>query len=320
MGKKQIFMFSGQGSQYYQMGKELYQNHQLFKQSMDECNAFVAPLIGMSLTEVIYNPKVEKGAIFDRLLYTNPALLSIQYSLVRVLKDMGVYPDFVMGYSLGEVTAAIVSEAISLEDGLKLVVDMAHLAEEETPQARMLAIMAEKIIVVQNPDLFSKCWLTATNFTENFVISGLPHDIQSLQNDLKEEGITTQKLPVNYGFHTPLIEGLEHRFKKILSEISYSGPVIPIISSRQNEVVASLTDEYFWEVIRYPVNFQKTIENTVKNEDFVFIDLGPSGSLATSIKYILPPSSNSVALQVMNQYGKNLHMLEKFGDNLLVNS
>src|SRR5688500_6161604 len=135
--KRIIVMFSGQGSQYYQMGKELYEKNRQFRYSMDLCDEMVSPLIRASLTDVLYRGK-GKGESFDNILYTNPALLCVEYSLFSVLSGMGIQPDYIMGYSLGELTASVVSGAISLEDGIQLAVDTARLAEEKTLPAEML--------------------------------------------------------------------------------------------------------------------------------------------------------------------------------------
>ena len=311
MNKKSVFMFSGQGSQYYRMGKELYEHHKTFNYWMDACNEIVSPLIKTSLTDIIYDND-KKGEAFDRLLYTNPALVSIQYSMFQVLKNIGIHPDYLLGYSLGELTTAIVSEVITLEDGLNLVVDMANLVEEKTPKTTMLAIMSGKEIIVENPDFFMDCWLIATNFSGSFVMCGLPNDISSLQYMLQEKGITTQLLPVNFGFHTPLIDALENQFKKRVEKIHLSTAKIPIISSKESGIINELTHDYFWEIIRYPVNFERTVKNIVQDKNCVFIDLGPSGSLATSVKYILNSNPGDLPLQILNQYGKNLNALEKF--------
>lgn len=315
MSNKNVFMFSGQGSQYYKMGKELYLNNSTFKYWMDTCSEIVEPLLKTSLTDIIYDED-KRGVPFDRLLYTNPALLSIQYSMFQVLKDVDVHPDFLMGYSLGEIAALIVSGAVALEDGLKLVVEMANVVEEKTSKATMLAIMADKMIMVEYPDFFSQCWLIGTNFSGNFVVCGLPKNITDLQQLLIQKGITTQILPVNEGFHTPLIDSFETDFKKQVGSIQFSEIEIPIISSRKATVVEELNSDYFWDVIRYPINFQRTVENILKEGDFTFIDLGPSGSLATSVKYILPPNSRSTQVQILNQYGRNLTMLERFTTSL----
>ncbi|XLS29181.1 acyltransferase domain-containing protein [Flavobacteriaceae bacterium M23B6Z8] len=312
MKKKQIFMFSGQGSQYYQMGKELYENNATFKKAMHVCNEIATPLLGgASLIDAMY-PENKKGEAFDRLLYTSPALISVQYSMASLLKEKDILPDLTLGYSLGEIVAAIVSGIITLEDGLKLVINMAYQAEEKTPRGKMLAIVADKMIIANDPDLFSSCWLAGTNFPGNFVVSGLAEDILELQKALQKEGITTQELPVNQGFHCPLIDGMEIDFKKEIANYKIFDQVTPFISSYKTEIVEEITEDYFWEVIRYPVNFQRTILNLIEKEDGIFIDLGPSGSLATSVKYILSRNNDSVPYQIMNQYGRNLQMLEKF--------
>lgn len=304
-------MFSGQGSQYYQMGKEVYEHHKVFSYWMDACDEIISPLLKTSFIDILY-PKDKKGVAFDRLLHTNPALISIQYCMFQVVKDMGIHPNYLMGYSLGEMAAAMVSDVISLEDGLKFVVDMAEFLEEKTPQANMLALMAGKEIVLENPDSFAECWIIATNFSASFVVCGLPNDINSLQKMLQEKGVTTQLLPVNQGFHTPIINKVENEFKQRIKKITLSTPKIPIISSKKAAVVHEFTHDYFWDIIRYPVNFERTVKNTVENDDCIFIDLGPSGSLATSVKYIVNSNSNVVPLQILNQYGKNLNALEKF--------
>ncbi|NJM17012.1 MAG: acyltransferase domain-containing protein, partial [Bacteroidales bacterium] len=117
--------------------------HARFRYWMDHCSKIASPLIQTSLIEVLYSGP-GKSEPFDRLLYTNPALLCVEYSLANVLKEMGIQPDFLMGYSLGEIIAAVVSGAISLEDGIEFVVDMATIVEQKDQQADMLAIMESK--------------------------------------------------------------------------------------------------------------------------------------------------------------------------------
>ena len=137
MKKPTVFMFSGQGSQYYQMGKELYEKHPRFKLWMNHCDNIVSPLIETSLIEVLYEQH-KKSEPFDNIVYTNPALLSIEYSLAKILMESGIKPDFFLGYSLGELTAAILSQGISLEQGLQLSVSFAKLLERESPPAKCL--------------------------------------------------------------------------------------------------------------------------------------------------------------------------------------
>jgi len=311
MNLKKVFLFSGQGSQYYGMGKELYENNKIFNFGMNECSEIVSAAIGTSLIEMLYDP-AKKGQPFDQLLYTNPALISVQYSLYRMLQDMNIHPEYFMGYSLGEITSCIASEMLSLENGLNLSVTIAKMVEEKTPKAAMLAIMSGKEIIVQNPDIFSACWLIATNFSESFVVCGLPKDIQTLQKSLQHEGIVSQQLPVTNGFHTPLIDAVENDLKAEIQKIQLSKGKIPIISSKDARIKNEVSHNDFWDVLRYSVNFENAVHTITNQHDCVFIDLGPSGSLATSVKYILDADSKSIPLQLINQYGKNLQTLEKF--------
>jgi bacillaene synthase trans-acting acyltransferase len=309
-------MFSGQGSQYHQMGKELYENHAIFKFWMDHCNEIVQPIIKTSLIDILYRGE-GKSKPFDNLMYTNPALLCVEYSLVKVLTGMGIYPDYLMGYSLGELTASVVSGAISLEDGIQLVVNIAKLAEEKAQPSGMLTIMQPKIIMAEFPGLFHHCWLTGTNFPENFVVCGLTNTIQYLQEVLNKKNITSQILPVKYGFHTELIDTIKEDYKQLIRGINLFPIKIPIISSLKTEIIHELSENYFWEVIRNPVNFEKTVEWILEKGNCVFIDAGPSGTLATFVKYILPSNSSSISLQMINQFGKDLNSVEKLRTHFL---
>jgi acyl transferase domain-containing protein len=294
------------------MGRELYENHEQFKYWMDYCDEIVSPLIQTSIINIVYGAE-GKSKPFDRLLYSNPALLCIEYSLFRVLKGIGIQPDFLMGYSLGEITAAVVSGAIALEDGIQLVADLARLAEVRTQPAEMLAIMESQAIMTKFPDLFRHSWLTGTNFHGNFVVCGLPHAIQHLRARLNEKNILSQILPVKYGFHTELIDPIEDEYKRLVRKINLSPTGIPIVSSFKTGIVRELDEDYLWEVIRYPVNFQQTVSRILEKGNYIFIDSGPSGTLATCVKYMLSSHSGSISLQVINQFGRDLDAIEKLG-------
>lgn len=304
-------MFAGQGAQYYEMGKELYENHETFRSWMNYCDDIVAPLIQTSLIDVIYHGK-GKGEPFDNILYTNPALLCIEYSLFQVLRGMGIRPDLLLGYSLGEIIAAVVAGAVSLEDGIRWVVEVARQLEKNTPPAGMLAIAAPKMIMTELPDLFTQCWITGTNFHNNFVVGGDASVIQQLQKDLYDKDITAQLLPVRYGYHTKLIDPVEDACRQLTSALKMSPGNIPVISSLTGEVISTQHQDHFWEVIRYPVNFEQAVINVLNDGDAVFIDLGPSGSLATLVKYIVPADAGSLAVPLINQFGRDLESMEKF--------
>jgi bacillaene synthase trans-acting acyltransferase len=315
MKKKIIFMFSGQGSQYYHMGKELYEHHARFKYWMDHCDEIAYPFVKTSLVDVLYHTH-NKTEPFDQILHTNPALFCIEYSLSRVLIEMGLQPDYLLGYSLGEIAASVASGVMTLEEGIRLVFGMATLVKEKTPLAQMLAIIESQEIMSDLPHLFENCWVTGKNFQGNFVVSGLPDSIQQIKRELDQRNKISQVLPVRYGFHTELIDPIEEEFKKIVRGINLSSIEKPILSSLKAETVHEVDEDYYWDVIRQPVNFEETVTRILNKDDYIFIDAGPSGSLATFVKYILPQESHSLQLQMINQFGRDLNSMEKMKDSL----
>ncbi len=303
-------MFSGQGSQYYRMGEQLYAQHPGFKRWMDHCAAIAEPLLQQSLTEIIYHP-LDRTQEFDRLLYTNPALLCIEYSLTQVLLEMGIQPDYLLGYSLGEITAALVSGSLSLEDGIRLSIELAALLEQASPPAAMLSVFDSPAIFTQFPDIFQNVWLTGQNFPKNFVVTGLPEDISQLQHALNQRKIICQPLPVKQAFHTPLIEPLETQIKQLAQAIEFKALRVPLLSSVNGQWQARLDAQALWRIIRQPVNFAHSLQTLLAQGNFVFIDVGPSGTLAAFVKYSLPAGTQSLALQTLNRFGKDVESLQK---------
>jgi bacillaene synthase trans-acting acyltransferase len=310
-----VFMFSGQGSQYFRMGEELYENNLKFKMWMDHCDRLAAPLIQESLVDIIYR-QGGKTKPFDRLLHSSPALLCIEYSLARLLMDMGVQPDYLLGYSLGEITACVISGALRLEDAIALTVEFSRLLENESVAAGMLAIIESEEIIKQFPELFQNCSVTGRNFQKNFVVSGPYSDIRRVQKGLEQKTILTQWLPVNYGFHTALIDSFEKAFKALASEFDFAPIRIPVISALLSGRVEKVSDAYLWEVVRYPVHFERTVRTLLQRESPVFIDVGPSGTLATSVKYLLPEGSDAIHLEMINQYGQDKRSLDSLKQTL----
>jgi bacillaene synthase trans-acting acyltransferase/trans-AT polyketide synthase/acyltransferase/oxidoreductase domain-containing protein len=151
--KQIVFMFSGQGAQYYQMGRELFDTDPVFRRWMRTCDALARPVIGADLTEIIYGNTLAESAGFDRLLHTHPALLAQGYSLAQALKCRGIEPDYVLGYSLGELIGAVFAGAISLQDGFALVLEQARLVERTTPPARMVAVLNRPELMQEHPKL-----------------------------------------------------------------------------------------------------------------------------------------------------------------------
>ena len=303
-------MLSGQGSQYYQMGKELYDKDRRFRAWMDYCDSELQMHIDVSLVEVLYRQQA-KSVPFDRIEHTNPAILCMEYSLVRLLIERGIEPDYLLGYSLGEFSAAVVSGVISLEDGIALVVEFARQLVQHTEPSLMLAVIGSTRLIEQHADAFRECWVTAENLPNNFVVTGRPEAITGLQKTLMRHSVPTQLLPVRFGFHTELMDPLEQAFKERAARVSLSPMRIPIVSARTTQRIEVLDAHHFWDVTRYPVRFEETLRRMLDSGDHFFVDVGPSGTLATFAKHLIPAGSGSECAEVMNQFGRDLSVVDR---------
>lgn len=310
MSHKNVFLYSGQGSQYFHMGKELYQNNAGFRYWMDHCAEIAQAYTGTSIIDVLYNSG-SRLEPFDRLLYSNPAIVAIEYSLTRMLQAEGVEPDYLMGYSLGEFTAAIVSGAISLNDGIQTVCKIALLAEAHCETIDMLVVLTDIGITERFPAEFSGCVITGRNFPGSFVVSGRTGPLQKLKMFLDQQRILTQTLPVHYGFHTSSIDCIKDPLLVQMAHLRFTRPLVSVVSALTPNFLTNFDADYLWRVIREPILFDQSVRWLDAQGPCMFIDVGPSGSLATFVKYILPATSGSGFLPTLTPYGKDLVAMDK---------
>jgi len=303
-------MFSGLGSQYYHMGKELFDTNPIFNKAMQECDTLVLRFAKESFIKEMYGKK-GKNIPFDNLLLSATALLSIEYSLAQLLIQSHIYPQYLLGYSLGNITAAVVSEAMALDNAIEFLVDLTKEIQNHTNETEMLAILAPISIVQECIEQCDHVYITGENFDENFVVTGLPSKIERLVTILNAKKILFQKLPVKYGFHTKVIDSIKpyfdntfpSRYKVQMTKYSICSEKFALNEHKVNPL-------YFWNAIRKPINFKKIIKELADNDRYTFIDVGPSGTLATFVKYLLPHGSESTFIQSLNPFGNNCNTID----------
>jgi acyl transferase domain-containing protein len=310
MSKKPIvFMFSGQGAQFYQMGKELYETHSMFRVSMNQCNRIASDLLGRDLLSVIFDPISSKQDPFDHLIDTHPANVMIGYALAEALKSEGIRPDYVLGYSLGEMTAAAVAGAFSLEDVFRVVIESAKIFVETTPEAGMMAVVSPVSVFEEKDDLFSDTWLGCANFDRHFVVSGKIDRLRLIEEGLAAANIVCQILPVKRGFHSPLVAQAELPCKALYGNIRpLRIPLVSCMSKRKENVLSA---DHFWNSVRRLVRFDVAIREFCKQQDFCLVDVGPAGTLANFAKYALPQGNGCEMITTMNAFGRDKATFEK---------
>jgi bacillaene synthase trans-acting acyltransferase len=310
--KKMIWMFAGQGAQYYQMGRELYERETIFREFMDRGDQLAQEFINVSLVELIYRPRADRFEPFRRLLHSHPAILLFECAIADLLKRRGLRPDYLLGYSLGEYACLVVSDAISFEDALVAVIKQAELLEYLAPPGAMLAILDSAELTERYPEDFGGCSVAAYNFSKNFVVSASKNVIQRLQGFLHQKGISSVELPLDYPFHSHQIEVVQTALESIASQYPVASPQIPVISAAKCGFLGTPSTNHLWDVIRNPVNFAHTIDHLETSGPYLYVDLGPSGSMATAIKYNVTKQSRSEFLTIASPFGHESKNLECF--------
>lgn len=317
MSKPIIFLFSGQGSQFFKMGMELFENQPLFSKWMLKLDDIAAKLIGNSVISYMYDKKKPKSEVFDRTLYSNPAIFMIEYALAQVFIEKGVKPDYVLGTSLGEYASAAIADVLSYEECLELLIKQAKILEAHSQKGGMLAIFENYDLYDNSAIISDNSELVTKNSNLHFVISGASDKLKLIQDYLDKKVISYMDLPVSIAFHSPLINSSKSMYTEILKEISPRKPKIPFMSSVSGDVLTEIQHDYFWDVLRKPILFREAIHKLEQGQGAVYLDLGPSGTLATFAKYNIDKDSKSESFAVLTPFSRDLKGFEKVESYLI---
>lgn len=298
--KHLVFMFTGQGSQYFQMGLELYKNNSVFREVADSLDKQVHDLLGESVLAQVYCHGKSQGDCFDRLLYTHPAIFIIEYALARTLIEIGIEPAKTVGASLGEFAAASIAGILPPETALAAVVKQALLVEEKCLPGFMTAIFHHPSLY-DEPLLHRHCELAAVNFASHFVVSGEPEAIINIEKALRVRDILYQRLPILYGFHSQLIEPAGVSYREYLSTQQFYENKIPFVSCLTGEI-RRITEEHFWNISRKKIGFLDALTTLEQQGPNIYIDISPGSTLANFVKRGINTNSGSEIYPIMTAF------------------
>jgi acyl transferase domain-containing protein/acyl carrier protein len=284
---KVVFMFPGQGSQYPQMAKELYEAHPVFRKNVDAQLTFLKSEFNVDLRSVIFptaerlesNPKE-----LNQTALAQPALFIIEYALAQLLFSWGIRPDAMIGHSLGEFVAACVAGVFSSEQALRIVVNRGRFMQQQAPGAMLAVTLGEDAV---NRWLKKDLSLAVVNGPGACVVSGTVAAIHELKDKLAVEGIKSQVLETSHAYHSQMMEPALAPFEAVVARERLQAPALPYVSNVTGEWIeaAQATDPAYWaKQLRETVRFGKSITEVLKAPNTVLVEIGPGHALSSSCK------------------------------------
>ncbi|MDZ8261477.1 SDR family oxidoreductase [Nostoc sp. ChiQUE01b] len=282
-----VFMFSGQGTQYVNMARELYESETVFREQVDCCCELLKPHLEVDLRTVLY-PNEKKALTAAQKLQqtaiTQPALFVIEYALAKLWMAWGVRPETMIGHGVGEYVAATVAGVFSLEDALGIVANRGKLMQQ-LPGGAMLSVQLPEQEVQQ---LLEKgISLAASNAPSSCVVSGSTEAIDQLQQKLQQRGVSCRRLHTNHAFHSQMMEPIIETFTRSLQKVKLNPPKIPFVSNVSGTWItaAEAADPNYWAThLRQPVRFSQGVTELLKQPERILLEVSPGQTLSNLAK------------------------------------
>jgi acyl transferase domain-containing protein/NAD(P)-dependent dehydrogenase (short-subunit alcohol dehydrogenase family)/acyl carrier protein len=239
------WLFTGQGSQYVDMARELFDHRPEFRALMHDCDAAIARHLGHSILPVIWG---EPGASLSATRYTQPALFCLQYSLSHYLGRLNLQPQCVLGHSIGEYAAAVLAGVFGLDDAARMIVYRGRLMEELCSPGAMLvlftdAAQARALIDGLTPQLA----IAVCNGPRNHVVSGPVEAIDRVAARAEAVAVRCVRLAVSHAFHSPMMQPMLEAFRDVVQQTRFAPPRITFVSSALGRAANSeVVDPEYW--------------------------------------------------------------------------
>ncbi|MEU6475183.1 acyltransferase domain-containing protein [Streptomyces massasporeus] len=281
--KDVVFVFSGQGAQWAGMGRGLYRTSPAFRRALDACDGAVRRELGWSLVDRLLSDDSEFPT---DVAIVQPALWAMQVALAAAWRERGVDPGLCMGHSMGEVAAAHVCGALSLDDAAAVICRRSRLMQRAAGHGAMLAVelSADRARRYAEPHGESVC-VAAENAPGTTVLAGDPGPLAALRAELEESGVLCRAVKVNVASHSPQMDALREDLLRELAGLSPASGTTRMVSSVDGSEIEGpeLTASYWMDNLRHPVRFADTVRKAAQETERVFLEVSPHPVLVAAM-------------------------------------
>jgi acyl transferase domain-containing protein len=275
--RQPAFVYSGNGPQWWGMGRELLAQSPAFRAAIAEVDGYFQPLAGWSLIDRMALPEDQVDITLTEI--AQPMLFAQQVALTRLLREAGITPAAVFGHSVGEVAAAWASGALSLEQATTVIYQRSGQQATTRGAGKMAAVgisaaQAEALIA----ELGLPIELAAVNGPRAATVAGPEAALEQLSHCLTERGEFVRILALDYAFHTSAMDVIHQPLLAALADLAPGTATVPMISSVTGQTLCGpeLGAQYWWDNIRQPVAFDLAVRTAIEDHDLhAFIEIGP---------------------------------------------
>jgi amino acid adenylation domain-containing protein len=294
-----VFLFGGQGTQYVNMGLNLYRDEPLFRAIVDDCCEYLKPHLGRDLRELLYpqsgDEKTAQISLQDTF-FTQPSIFVIEYALARFWQSLGIEPAMMAGHSIGEFVAATLAGVWELEDALSIIALRGGLMQD-LPRGSMMAVNSSADSIAEI--LPAALQIASNNAPTLCVVSGPETDVAEFQTQLEAENIVCRHLHTSHAFHSAMMDPMVEPLREAVAKIQLRPPVKSFVSTVTGRPItaAETTDPTYWaNHSRATVQFSKAIQ-FLKNEGYdLFLECGPRSTMCSLARQQFAPEHRCTAI------------------------
>jgi len=283
-----VFVFSGQGSQWWAMGRQLMARSQPFRNKIEECDVLFHELGNWSVVEEL--SRDQNSSRMEHTGIAQPAIFALQVALAALWGSYGVRPSAVVGHSVGEVAAAHVAGILTQREAARIVFHRGRSMGSAPDTGRMLAASLSatqaRQIAAEYP---GQVVVAAYNSANSVTFSGEPAPLDRIAQTLDQRGIFNRFLQVNYAFHSRQMDPSKADLLRSLGEVETSPAQLPMWSTVTGKLTDGLdmTAGYWWRNVREPVRFSAAIEGLAAQGHSCFLELSAHPALTAAVSETL---------------------------------